>query len=215
MRHIWLSLLLAGCAPESNLESADTGSRDGEVAATPVFDTESCTWSYQEGEVDGILPSEVQAALAASAGPRDGTLEWLTTGERTAVTFELGEVTGYRIGTPVSGPACAAHVLVDLTLTLSTADGLLDEVLAVTVRGEGARVTLAHWLPLDALTGAWDPAGDEDSAWDSIDVEVAADIMAEESSGAITLYAVRTTEGRQDVSEIPVASWPPQHSVGR
>jgi hypothetical protein len=164
-------VLLLGCAPVDD---------DKEALATRCDETRSPL-----GALDAASPLGVSGAdaVALAGGTFTGVLEWETGSEsaltltvapaETATFVESRPSSDGSIGTEEAA-ACASRVEVDVTVTLRTDDGLLDEVLEGTIAAYDA-TQATFWHDLSSPRGQVDL---EDYAEDgATDIDARLDIV--------------------------------------
>ncbi len=154
------TLALFGCTPAVNDTSGIGGGQFGEEAgAQCVIDTET-ELANDETSPLGFTPQDMLDVLPAN---EVGTLVW-TVGDNTEYTLTVTpsgaarytelilETTGSGGIEPAMG--CEPYVAVDATVTLSTADGLLDETWTGEVRQGSFGASFTG--DLDAVSGTLD-----------------------------------------------------------
>lgn len=199
MRLVIPLMALIGCAETASLEA------DSFEAAPAAGSATGCDYAAQDvGPEFSSGTLDVGQALSA-LGTREETLVWDGRGEQATLWLTADDPTSYRYVSS-DNPDCGDFLLVDLTVTLVTDDGHLDEVFEASLRHDGGPVLrLERWIALDQLVGDWDPSQLDPAKHTAADVEVVANLSSGGSSGELALYATRV-DGGTDAWD--VARWP-------
>ena len=225
MRHYALLAIATTCCFNTD--------RDKNIAAPYDGDGGRCEYTEIAYEMDDATPlgfsgAELAAALGGSSGE---TLSWDETGDTTELTFELsfaedGQVR-HQVGEWVEpdtggfgdtgGQECAEYVIVDASLSFVTADGLMNELVAVEVEASTAETgRVEHTMDLAELTGSYVSSDSEAvETADSAEIEIVANVNSSGSVGELGLFMTghdEAEEGDPDVawaSQGDIARWPP------
>lgn len=197
-----LFLALVGCAA-SDPKTGESAVLD---AAAPATGSTGCDYDILEVDPDlwsGTL--DLGIAIGILGEPWVETLRWDGRGTETELTIRAGEPTRFRYVSS-GNPECGEFALLDLTVTLQTADGALDESFDANLRYDGGTaLRLERWIAYDQLVGAWEPNVLDPDRHTAADVEVVADLGGDGSSGELALYALRA-DGETEAWD--VARWP-------
>lgn len=161
MRWWWLVLPLAGCG------GPWFGGQFGEEVTSGCEPVSSTPLGLDEAAPNGVEPG---ALLDLAVGTHEHLLTWLQLDATTdlTLTIEAGDAAAYvdyewqSSGDDGSGtlmaPAigCVDMVEIDIAVTLSTADGALDESFEATLTGDSNDLASFRWS-LDDVEGSFDP----------------------------------------------------------
>ncbi|HEX9619130.1 MAG TPA: hypothetical protein VF989_03280 [Polyangiaceae bacterium] len=166
--------LLAGCnatetgnpygdPPDNGGEGVDGGS-NCEETSEDVETTEQTELGFSADDLAAAIAGQHTAALqwldnqVAGYGPESGTTEitvGVSTGAARFVTSRPRATDGLQTEIGLIGPGCRNELELDVTLTLTSSGGALDETIDTVVRAANADFARARFvLETDALSGA-------------------------------------------------------------
>lgn len=220
MPPLLLALSLLACSEDSTLPA---GAATFEPGPT-------CAWTRTAvgGDDDPGLGLSVAAHLAELQDEVLTTLKWDQSDETTALTtafsaesaeWVTGELVDAETGEPVDpetldtgidpDAACPPYLAVAGSLSLSTEDGRLAELLAVEAHSDLAGVArIDTKVALEDIAGGELPLGIDADDWDTVVIDVAVNLAAGVSQGELAVHAERVNNTEDIGHSDDIARWP-------
>jgi hypothetical protein len=205
-------VLGAGCGVLGGQTGQDSSIKGG--GRDPDAECDDATGSVIGADDASVLGFSASELLDGIADPLSAPFTWYRRNESTRVqvviTYVDGEIRAIRGQPDGEHPECD-ELEVDVELTLTTEDGLLDERVSVTLHAHGAsEATVSFPLGLDMLSGSYDASEYDLSTWQ--DPELRVDVHFGDGGGFSGQLSLSGGDPNPRDDEMPVsasvAGWP-------
>ena len=221
-RWFWMAaapMVLVACVEETRLpDDEDTTGLEDE--AMPEDDAGRCDFATSELALDdtATLGFAVQSVVDAVTFEQHTQLSWDLTDEITDLTVIITPDSGpaaLHVGTwippeggdDIAAQDCGSYADFGATVRFTTADGRLDETWTVRIAANAEGVgRLDHVVDAETLVGTGPVFEGESTEWDSLELDIAANLSSGVSQGELAVSGFRQTSPQTDDPDEPVTA---------